>query len=221
MRSKAVALIVIALAGVIPFMTSAQSPEAQAPHERTITQKHFAHMPVAIKEVRNLNKEGDEWFRDLEIEVKNVSDKPIYFISIIIEFPDISAPSPQPRADGIVPLRSVTGFVLTYGNSKLIDLSQRASADDPALQPGDTYVFRIPEARSLGFANMKKRGIITDEATKNIELHLERVSFGDGTGYSYGRKRVYPQPSEKKLLRFFRPKNRYSKRCVGVGQLLS
>src|SRR5436305_15110434 len=121
MRSKVVALIVIALAGSIPFMTSAQSPEAQAPRERTITQKHFAHMPVAINEVRNLNK-GDEWFRDLEIEVKNVSDKPIYFISIIIELPAIPAPPRQSRADAIVPLRSITGFALTYGYSTLLDL---------------------------------------------------------------------------------------------------
>src|SRR5205085_12578264 len=77
MRSKLIALIVIALAGTISFMTSAQSPEAQAPHERTITQKHFEHMPVDIKEVRNLTKEGDEWslssatlFRALAIQPK-------------------------------------------------------------------------------------------------------------------------------------------------------
>src|SRR5205085_10817260 len=121
MRSKAIAHI-IALAGTIPFMSSAQSPEAQAPRDRTITQKHFAHMPVAIKEVRNLNK-GDDWTRDLEIEVKNVSDKPIYFVLIYMEFPDIPAPPPPPRTDGTeYGAPPVTGFPLSFGSRELIDI---------------------------------------------------------------------------------------------------
>jgi hypothetical protein len=197
MRSKAVALIIIALVGTISFMTSAQSPEGQARRERTITQKRFEHMPVAIKEIRNLNKD-DEWTRDLEIEVKNVSDKPIYFILIYMEFPDIPAPPPTPRANGVIPIRSVTGLPLSFGSRELIDIQCLATPDDPAIQPGDSYVFRIPEGDVKGLAYMKREQGVTDEMTKNIDLDLSLVSFGDGTGYMSGRKYVFPKESLKK-----------------------
>src|SRR5437764_10501428 len=63
-----------------------QSPK----EERKLNVHTFNRMPLKVKEVRNLQKEED-WFRDLEIEVKNISDKPIYFIYLIIKFPDIEA----------------------------------------------------------------------------------------------------------------------------------
>src|SRR5436309_3230250 len=80
-----------------------QSPEeSQSQKERKINLHTFNRMPLAIKEVRNLQKEED-WFRDLEIEVQNISKQPIYFIDLTIEFPDVEAPPPETRADGSTP----------------------------------------------------------------------------------------------------------------------
>jgi hypothetical protein len=45
-----------------------QSPK----EERKLNVHAFNGMPLKVKEVRNLQKEED-WFRDLEIEVKNMA----------------------------------------------------------------------------------------------------------------------------------------------------
>jgi hypothetical protein len=202
MRSNAIACILVVLVSLVPFgsvsfMTSAQSPEMQDTGERKITPKRFERMPVAIKEIRNLNK-GDDWNHALEIEVKNVSDKPIYFILMYMDFPDIPPSPPKPRDDGTMPISSVTGFPISFGSRELIDIQCLATPEDPAIQPGDTYVFRIPEGYAKGLDYMRREQGVTDEMTKHIDLKLSLVSFGDGTGYMSGRKYIFPPESLKK-----------------------
>lgn len=160
-----------------------------------------------LHQVRNLDKEKD-WFRDLEIEVKNVSDKPIYFISLGLEFPDIQAPPPPIREDGRKLEGSVIGFTLTFGNLELGDLMKLATPGDVALKPGETYVFTIPEPKAVGFESMKKRMKFSPEATNNIRVRFDTISFGDGTGFEgsgFGGKRDYrnripkKQPSDNRV----------------------
>src|SRR5919205_3837616 len=43
--------------------------------------------PVAISAVRNLQSE--DWLRNLEIEIQNTSNKPIYYLEIETYFPDL------------------------------------------------------------------------------------------------------------------------------------
>ena len=163
------------------------STVAQSPAQRKIATKTFKDMPIVVSQVRNLEKEP-HWFRDLQIEVKNISDKPIYFVAIGLEFPDIEAPSSTSRPDGLTPARTVIGFPLKFGRSELGDLSKRATPDDVALKPGESYVFTIPESRATGFERMKKRMNISVEATKNITIRIDAISFGDGTGFVAGKK---------------------------------
>jgi hypothetical protein len=73
--------LLAALGAVLFRAISLSTTIAQSPAERKLTAKTFKEMPLAIHRVRNLEKAQD-WFRDLQIEVKNVSDKPIYFISV-------------------------------------------------------------------------------------------------------------------------------------------
>jgi len=169
----------------------------QSPAERKIDTRTFKKMPLAVKEVRNLQKQED-WFRDLEIEVQNISDKPIYFISLIIKFPDIPAAPPTMRADGTTPSKSTTGFGLTYGTRRLIDVKNLATPDDVPLKPGETYVFKIPDSRVKGLEHMKREMNLLPEATNKIDIEFDIISFGDGTGYVAGKKRMYLSQSKKK-----------------------
>ena len=194
-----VVVFVVCLASFLP-VGKFKVGLAQSTVERKVNTRAFKNMPLAIKEVRNLQKKED-WFRDLEIEVKNVSDKPIYFISLIIEFPDIPAPPPTTREDGTTPSRSTTGFGLTYGSKRLMDVSQNAIPDDVSLKPGETYVFKIPDSRVKGLEHMKKEKNLSSEATNTINLEFDIISFGDGTGYIAGQKRLYAkQPKKVKRL---------------------
>jgi hypothetical protein len=150
-------------------------------------------MPVAVKEVRNLQKGEDEWFRDLEIEVENISDKPIYFNSLGIEFPDIPAPQPETRADETTPSRSTTGVGMRFGALRLGDVRNLATADDTPLKPGEAHVFKVPDGFVQGFESMKKNGKVPPDGSKNIVIEFNTISFGDGTGYIAGERREYPK----------------------------
>lgn len=181
------------LCGVNAFPTAAQAPAK----ERNIAQKTFRGMPVIISRIKNLH-DGEDWLRDLEIEVRNVSRQPIYFMSLMVEFPDIAAPPAEPRADGLTPARSIVGFTLDYGDDNLMHVARVATPADKALRPGESYVFRVPRERVSGLENMKKRLNFSPEATKNILIYFDTVSFGDGSGFIAGRKVSFTKTAKKK-----------------------
>src|SRR5437764_5585071 len=158
--------------------------------ERKLNVHTFNRMPLKVKEVRNLQKEED-WFRDLEIEVQNISKQPIYFISLGIEFPDIESPPPETRADGSTPSRSVTGFGLTYGEDRLMDVRELAGPDDIPLKPGEKYVFTIPKVRVLGFESMNRERNLSPKAWNKSDIEIDTISFGDATGLIGGQRKVY------------------------------
>jgi hypothetical protein len=163
---------------------------SQPPRERKLEVRTFTRMPVRVKQVRNLQKEED-WFRDLEIEVENISRTPIYFISLIIEFPNIEAAPPQPRPDGTTPTRSSTGFMLTFGADRLMNLRELAAPDDPHIKPGETHIFTIPQSRVLGLEYMRRERNLPPQATDRIDVEFNIISFGDGTGFMGGRRMLY------------------------------
>lgn len=164
---------------------------AQAPEERKVNVHAYNRMPVMVKEIRNLNKK-DDWYRDLEIEVKNISRQPIYFIALGLEFPNIppSATS-EPRADGSSPTKATTGFSVDYGDSRLSDLRVLAGPDDVPIKPGESHVFKIPEARVQGIEWMNKNWYLSSDAWQQIELKFDIISFGDGTGFMGNQRVLY------------------------------
>lgn len=106
MRTKAVALTVAALIASLTHITSAQSPQdAGVPvtqGEREFKNTVPAHAPVKIKiKIKNEKSFKDEgnknWFRELELEVKNTGDKPIYFLYFLLTLPDVMGGRSSPR----------------------------------------------------------------------------------------------------------------------------
>jgi hypothetical protein len=129
--------------------------------------------PLTISKVNNL--QGEHFLRDLEIEVTNVSDKPIYFIRLLLVLPEVK-------------MRGKTsGFALYYGRLDLVDLDQRAEPDDKPLQPGETYVFKVPDPIWQGYEQYYfPQNNISTSVVSTIKLRLDTISFGDGTGYEAG-----------------------------------
>jgi len=151
--------------------SSAQSPDSAA-QERKLKMKEGINVPLEVK-VRNL--ESKDWLKDLEIEVKNVGKKPIYSILAYLIFPD------DKRAEHV-------GIRLMYGNPKNIDLDRCAELEDPHLDPGDLYVFKIDEDFQKGFQAWEAE---SPAIYKNLELSVEIISFGNGTGLINGGSRDY------------------------------
>ncbi|MDQ1636854.1 MAG: hypothetical protein QOF62_193 [Pyrinomonadaceae bacterium] len=148
-----------------------QSQSNEPSDERKFKVKEFKDMPVAVK-VKNL--QSKTWHKDLEIEVKNISDKPIYFILAYLIFPDDKV------ADGEV------GIPLTFGKRENIQIIQIAEPGDPHIEPGEVYAFTIPEPFRTNFEGRHKRYPNLD---KNLLLRFAVISFGDGTGFEVGEPR--------------------------------
>jgi hypothetical protein len=168
----------ICLVSIFFIKTVLISSTAQSPNcfieERKLKLKTFKDIPVAIHQVRKLQSET--WHKDLELEIKNISDKPIYFIGAYLMFPDESVPSGK------------SGIPLLYGDSKNAHISWYADPGDKHLAPGETYVFTIPEIYRKG---LKAKHEKHKEVTKNLELEIAMISFGDGTGFEAGMSRDY------------------------------
>jgi hypothetical protein len=182
--------LLVAISGLVSGAGAFRGASTQSGDERRVNVHTFTRMPLTVKEVRNLQKEGN-FLRDLEIEVKNVSRSPIYFISLLVEFPDVPAATPTPRPDnGFVPA-ATTGFTVTYGAERLMDVTQLAGSDDVPLKPGETYIFKIPEARVVGFEYMNREKNLPPQAWKRMEVSFNIISLGDGTGYEGGRRMLH------------------------------
>jgi hypothetical protein len=161
------------LASVAVFLATTVG-ETQNPgnEERKLKTKDFQDIPLVVHEVRKLK--SDTWYNDLEIEVKNVSKKPIYFILAYLKFPEVPVP------DGVY------GIALEFGARRNIDHRKDADPRDPHLNPGEKLVFTIPAEMRTG---LKRDYEKFPEKMKRLELHFNVISFGDGTGFVAERKR--------------------------------
>jgi hypothetical protein len=126
------------------------------------------HLPIKVK-VKNLNKK--RWAHDLEIEVKNVSDKPIYFMYLHIILPEVKA------SNGLH-----IGFPMTYGRMPLIMFSTPIESTDVPIQPGEIHVFKIRESSAKGWDALREKE--NKREPKRIRLIFQTINFGDGTGYA-------------------------------------
>lgn len=167
--------------------TAAEVAAYKAQNERKLKVREFKDMPVTVKEVRNL--QSDTWYKDLEIEVKNITNKPIYSMLVYLQFPD--------DREG-VSAGAVSGILMSFGLNKYIDLKTMADFRDPHLNPSETYVFTIPAQYKKG---LRVQNDTSPEKFRKLELHVGLIGFGDGTGFSAQRRRDYrnrQQPHEKK-----------------------
>jgi|ERR1044071_879368 hypothetical protein len=186
-----VCLILFFMVKTVLMAGFAQSPESVT-QERNLKLKSFKDIPVTIHQVRNLK--SDTWHQDLEIEVKNVSNKPIYFMLVYLVFPD------DP-----VPPGGESAIRLMYGDPRRNGRIDRyAHLEDEHIEPGETYVFTIPEIDRKG---LKAKHEKFPERTKNLFLRFAIINFGDGTGFIAGESRDYrgkgytPPPPEERLFK--------------------
>jgi hypothetical protein len=185
--SKRLLLFVICGAASVFLITTiyALGPvQESSRQERTLKIREFEDMPVELVEIRN--HESESWSKDLEIEVKNVSSKPIYFVRAYLIFPD------EKTATG------ESGIRLTWGDAAKLDSRNYALAEAERVEPGKTFVLTIPEMLRKGIAAKQR---LHPEVTKKLELEFTKIYFGDGTGFEGPQFRDFrgndPPKSEK------------------------
>ena len=132
------------------------------------------HVPLAVKirkekekEFKDLNNEN--WARDFELEVTNTGEKPIYefYLTLVLDVTDASG------QNVIAPVY--------YGRTKLGDHRIRATPQDIPLRAGESVILKIHPGQIQAW-DIKHR----DEGRqhpKKIQIKMDGLSFGDGTGY--------------------------------------
>lgn len=126
-----------------------------------------SHVPLRVK-VKNLNSK--KWAHDLQVEVTNTSDKPIYFLSLYVTLPGIK---------GL--LGSDVGFWLKYGRVELMEFSTPIQIDDVPIEPSEKYTFKIPESSAKGWDYLRDKE--SRPEPKKLGLVFQALNFGDGTGF--------------------------------------
>lgn len=170
--------------------TSRQSndpdPTRQQPTERKRKESYTHRIPPEIKvKIRNL--QSDDWPKDLEVEIQNVSSKPIHFIFIYLSLPEL-------RIDG-----KGESLNLQAGDSRFTKQGEVAGGDDvPVIKAGETVILKIPEKQVENLPKLlAERGI--PFTVTEVVFDLAALSFGDDTGYmgsrpySYKKERQSPK----------------------------
>jgi len=174
-RRGLIQLLVVLLTSLVVVygfvISTAQSPTKE---EREIEDRIPAHLPIKVK-VKHPEKakdlKNDNWLGDLEIEVKNTGDKPIYFLRLGLTFVDVKKDSGEEL-----------GYSLVYGRGKLIDIDNRAEPEDMPIPPGGTYVFKLHESYVKGW-NWYRTKVEKKPHPKKIAIIFSVINFGDGTGF--------------------------------------
>jgi len=157
---------------------------AQEVEERKFEDEIPKHVPIkfkikADKEKKFKDLKNAGWYRDFELEVTNTSDKPMYYLELVLVYPEIEA------APGVP-----VGVDLQYGRLNFIYHDTRPLPTDVPLQPGATYVFTTPEGDRGGWEWHKKNEQTPDP--KRVVLKFGGISFGDGTGFDTLQAVPYP-----------------------------
>src|SRR5215213_1699807 len=153
---------------------------AQSTEERELEDRIPKHLPIKVKIKKEKEKafkdlKNEKWVRDFELEITNTGNKPIYFLSLIITLPEITAPYQ------IGPDENKMGFSIHYGSRHLYNIETRAGPDDISIKPGETYVHKFSDLEVEGWELFRKRENKPD--AKKLMLDFQILSFGDGTGF--------------------------------------
>src|SRR6266496_340759 len=166
------------------------------PTRRLFENRVPEHLPIKVKIKREKEKlfrdlDNENWPRDFEIEVKNVGEKPIYFLDFGLLVPDAKI------AD------SYQAFSIVYGRIALADLNNRPTAEDIPIQPSETKVLKLEDVQIRGWDEGRVAGLVPHRI-RGARLIFQNLSFGDGTGF-FGttgapRPKVDKEPKERACL---------------------
>ncbi len=162
---------------------------ARTQRERVLENTIPKHVPIKLK----IKKEKEQSFKDLnnkkwiseyELELTNTGDKPIYYLDLLL-VSDVKLGS------------NYLVFALAYGRNALGDIVSRALPEDIPIKPGETFVFKIHPSQISAWEKSVRENKHPEAA--RLQIKLETLSFGDGTGLFGNSGTAYPPPSKQGL----------------------
>jgi hypothetical protein len=137
---------------------------------------------VKIERINNLT--SSRFPEEFELEVTNISKKPIYFMNIMVKLPK------TPNLEGLEGKLIV--FDLSFGDRKFTDVSRRPDPTDVPINPGKLGTLKLGNNMKSIRPYLAKRLSPGDVevALSQVSLAFQIINFGDGTGYIAGQ--AYP-----------------------------
>jgi len=177
-RRLVLALLLAGFAFVLLVAGIRTPSEATAPQGRQVEYNIPKNLPLKVKlkadkEAKVKDMGNAEWLRDFELQVTNLSDKPIYLVEFWLTLPDTKTENDNPLA-----------FILRFGRIDFFKFNTRPIETDVPLKPGETYAFSIEETFQQGWAEFKHRKNVPDPG--KISIDFVHLSFGDGSGFDGG-----------------------------------
>ncbi len=164
------------LSSVFILLTSASGLPSQLTKDlndlRTLERLNVGYeLPIEIVAFINHNKPGS-WMRNFELEIKNISPKPIYGVFFDLSMPDDKGPSGSPVA-----------VSLSYGRPDLVHPSQLPIDNDKHLEPGESATISVSEPWCGGYEAHIASANVSEEAMLRLRLFVVAINFGDGSGF--------------------------------------
>ena len=187
--------LLLSLVAFFGFAASGARPQqsgtaSSARNERDFENTIPEHVPIKVKlksekSFKDLTNKG--WARELELEVKNTGTKPIHYLYVILDMPDVLL------EDG-VPL----SFRVSYGKSSLSEASPPLRPDETPIPPGESVTLKIQEKRWKAYEMIREEKERADP--RRVRLELQILEYGDGTGFeSIKGVPLLPQPKKSSL----------------------
>jgi hypothetical protein len=185
-RRSLIALFVLTSSLAAAYGLASGVAQSPAKEEREVEDRVPKHLPIKVK-VKNEAKLKDlknkKWASELEIEVKNTGDKPIYYVYVVIVMRDL-------LSDGY-PLSMRTA----YGRKELALPETAAEPGDTPILPGESITLRLPEWQVGAYE--RSQGEKGRPDPKKLDIEVLMVNFGDGTSF-VGRDGVLTHSTPKK-----------------------
>jgi len=157
--------------GLSSTTNSSQSPSVR---KLEINEKAIPKGVIEIVSIKNVQAEN--FPEGFEVEVKNISDKPIYCIFFNAVFEE----SKQILGTRIM-------FDLTYGATRLWTTRALAQEGDIPLHPRESAVLKPRPIHIRGILmQAEKDPAFATLGRSRVVLMMQHINFGDGTGYMPG-----------------------------------
>ncbi|MDX6444039.1 MAG: hypothetical protein QOH71_1113 [Blastocatellia bacterium] len=158
----------------LTYKTSTPALAQSKQEERQLESIMPEHIPLRVKIRKEKEKEfrdleNERWAPDFELEVTNIGNKPIYEFYLMLVFD----------------VKDKTGQIIMapvyYGRTELGDHRVKATPDDIPLKPGESFFLKIHPGQLGAWDLAAKKG--ERPKPKKIQVRLDGLSFGDGSGY--------------------------------------
>lgn len=187
-RKRLLLFFILFPASVLSVSATLAPSFAQSAEEREMEITIPKHLPIKVgmkeeKEKAFKDLKNEKGLRDFQLEITNIGDKPIYFLAILLEMPELVSESGRQLA-----------YPLIYGRKELADLTSQVHDEDLPLMPGESYTFKIQEKWAKGMQQMRAR--INKPDPTRVQVRFQLINFGDGTGFMGIDGISVPQPTK-------------------------